>query len=107
MEDWEGDEGAMDSELGEDFARDLFHFIQSSPQPWTNRRIFKLAAEERFRGINKCVLRAHISTMLLTMRKTAQHLMNTSVASGTPEASSRAAVILLNMEAVTQFTNID
>jgi len=107
MDDLEGDDGAMDSELGEDFARDLFHFIQSSPQPWTNQRIFVSAAEGRFRGINECVLKAHISTMLLTMRKTAQHLMNTSVASGTPEASSRAAVIHLNMEAVTQFTSID
>jgi len=107
MEDWEGDEGFIDFELGEDFARDLLQFIQLSPQPWTNRRIFVSAAEGRFRKINECVLRAYVSTMLLTMQKTAQHLINTSVASGTSEASSRAAVIHLNIDAVTQFTNID
>jgi len=106
MEEWEGDEGDRDADLGEDFARDLFQFAQASPQPRTNRRIFVAAAEGRFRGVNECVLRSHISTMLLTMRKTAQHLMNSSVASGTPDASSRAAVIHLNMDVVTQFTNI-
>jgi len=36
MEESEGDEGDRDADLGEDFARDLFQFVQASHQPWTN-----------------------------------------------------------------------
>jgi len=63
-----------------------------------------LAAKLKFRGTNECALQSHINTMLITMRKTAQSILQDSAESGIPVAGSQAAIIHVNMDFVNQLT---
>jgi len=100
---WDDDLGEANEEPDEDFVEDLFRLIKATPEPWTTRNLF-LAAAVKFCGTNECVLRSHINTMLITMRKTGQCILKNSAESGAPVQGSRAAIIHLNMDTVNQFT---
>jgi len=100
---WDDDLGEDNEEPDEDFAEDLFRFIKTLPQPWTSKKVY-LAAADKFRGTNECVLQSHVNTMLVTMGKTAQCIFKDSAESGNPIAGSRAATIHINMDTVNEFT---
>jgi len=100
---WNDDLGKDNEEPDEDFAKDLFHFIKTLPQPWTSRKVY-LAAALKFRGTNECVLQSHVNIMLVTMRKTAQSILKDSAERGAPIAGSRAAIMHINMDSVNEFT---
>jgi len=74
-----GDDIDMDGEL-EDLDEQLYHLIQiiPPPPPWTVARVLRLAVIS-FPDRAPWYLRSVISTILFTMRKTAQHILMQSV----------------------------
>jgi len=86
----------------EDLADDLFRFIQRTPLSWTTNRVVQAASTE-FPDVDRVLMGATISTILLAMRKTALHILFTSIESGRRDVGSKGVVIPLNMGVITQF----
>jgi len=99
---WDDDLGEDNEEPDEDFAKDLFRFIKTLPQPWTSKKVY-LAAALKFPGENECVLQSQVNTMLVTMRKTAQSIRKDSAERGAPIEGRRAAIIQISMDSVNEF----
>jgi len=86
----------------EDLDDQLFHLIQSIPAPWTVARILRLAVIS-FPDRVTWYLQMKISTILLTMRKTAQHILMRSIRSAPAVNPLTAMTVPLDMDVVAQY----
>jgi len=93
--------------MGEDadVADGIFAFICRRPQPWTLARLCRVAATGKFKEVDRMVLHATIAATLLSMRKTAQHIMMASVRRGAPKHPNRATAIYLTSDVVDIYCN--
>jgi len=82
-----------------DLADDLYSFIRRTPLPWTQARIMQVALAE-FRGVERDTLRATVAGVLAGMKKTAQHILMTSIRNGPPHRGGSAAVIYLDTDTI-------
>jgi len=58
-----------------------------------------------FRSVDRDILKATISAMLVGMQKTAQHILMASIRNGTPHRGGRATVINLDTDVVDIYVN--
>jgi len=86
----------------EDMDDQLFHLIQDVPAPWTVARVLCLAIV-LFPDRAPWYLRIKISTLLLTMRKTAQHILMRSIRNAPAVNPLTAMTVPLEMEVVAQY----
>jgi len=76
--DEDTEEDCKGMEYDTDLAEDVYYYILGAPQVWTVGRIFR-AAVKKFTGSDRPTLHARIVATLVTMRKTAQHVLMASI----------------------------
>jgi len=86
----------------EDLDDQLFHLIQTVPAPWTIARALRLAVVT-FPDLAPWYLRMKISTIILTMRKTAQHILMRSIRNTPAVNPLTAMTVPLDMDVVAQY----
>jgi len=86
----------------EDMDDQLFHLIHDVPAPWTMARVLRLAIVS-FADRAPWYLRMKISTILLTMRKTAQHILMRSIRNAPAVNPLAAMTAPLDMDVVAQY----
>jgi len=96
-EEAEGDCKGM--EYDTDLAEDVYYYILEAPQPWTVGRIFR-AAIKKFTGTDRASLHATIVATLVTMRKTAQHVLMSSIRAGPPSPNDPAIPVYMDLSQV-------
>jgi len=100
-----GEEGrGGDLDIGgdlEDLDDQLFHIIQTVPTPCTIARALRLAVVA-FPDRAPWYLRMKISTIVLTMRKTAQHILMRSIRNAPAVNPLTAMTVPLDMDVVAQ-----
>jgi len=80
----------------------LFQLIQTVPAPWTIARALRLAVVT-FLDQAPRYLRMNISTILLTIRKTAQHILMRSIRNAPAVNPLTAMTVPLDMDVVAQY----
>jgi len=80
----------------------LFHLMQDVPAPLTVARVLLLAIVS-FPDRAPWYLRMKISTILLTMRKTAQHILMRSIRNAPAVNLLTAMTVPLDMDVVAQY----
>jgi len=81
--DKDTEEDCKDMQYDTDLAEDVYYYILKAPQPWTVGRIYR-AAIRTFTGTDRPTLHATIVATLVTLRKTAQHVLMSSIRTGAP-----------------------
>jgi len=94
-----GDDLDMDGEL-EDLDEQLYHLIQTIPAPWTVAHVLRLAVIS-FPDRAPWYLRSVISTIFLTLRKTAQHILMQSIRRAPAVNPLTTMTVPLDMDVVT------
>jgi len=82
-----------------DLAEDVYYFILGAAQPWTVGRIFR-AASRKFMGTDRSTLHATIVATLVTMRKTAQHVLMSSIRAGPPSPHDPAIPVYMDLSQI-------
>jgi len=86
----------------EDLDDQLFHLIQAVPAPSTIERALRLAVVT-FPDRAPWYLRMKISTIILTMRKTAQHILMRSIRNAPAVNPLTAMTVPLDMDVIAQY----
>jgi len=99
--DMEGDaeEDYKGMDYDTDLAEEVYYYILGATQPWTVGRIFQ-AATKKFTGTDQSALHATIVATLVTMRKTAQHVLMLSIRAGPPSLQDPAILVYLDLSQV-------
>jgi len=93
------EEDCKGMEYDTDFAEDVYYYILEAPQPWTVGRIFR-AAVKKFIGTDRPTFHATIVATLVTMRKTAQHVLMSSIRAGPPSPDDAAIPVYMDLSQV-------
>jgi len=105
IQELEDEAEAMDPDT--DLADDVFNLIRNTPPPWSTGQIFRLAMRQ-FRKVDRITLRATIVAVLYTMRKTAQHILMSSIRHGNTRDADQASTIHLDLDVADMYSvNID
>jgi len=101
IQELEDEAEAMDPDT--DVGDDVFNLIRETPPPWSMGRIFRLAMRQ-FRNVDRITLRATIVAILYTMRKTAQHILMSSIRHGNTRDADHASTIHLDLDVVDMYS---
>jgi len=97
--DEDAEEDCKGMEYDTDLAEDVYYYILGATQPWTVGRIFR-APVKKFTGTDRSTLHATIVATLVTMRKTAQHVLMSSIRAGTPSPDDPAIPVYMDLSQV-------
>jgi len=81
--DEDTEEDCKGMEYDTDLAEDVYYYILGAPQPLTVGQIFR-AVVKKFTGTDRPTLHATIAATLVSMRKTAQHVLMANIRAGPP-----------------------
>jgi len=82
-----------------DLAEDVYYYILRAPQPWTVGRIYR-AAIKTFTGTDRPTLHATIVVIFVIMRKTAKHVLMSSIRAGVPSPDDLAVTVHMDLSQV-------
>jgi len=97
--DGDAEEDCKGMEYDTDLAENVYYYILGATQPWTVVRIFR-AAVKKFTGTDRSTLLATIVATLVTMRKTAQHVLMSSIRAGPPSPDDPAIPVYMDLSQV-------
>jgi len=97
--DRDAEEDCKGMEYDMDLAEDVYYHILGATQPWTVGRIFR-AAVKKFTRTFRSTLHATIVATLVTMRKTAQHVLMSSIRAGPPSPDDPAIPVYMDLSQV-------
>jgi len=97
--------GSDDDDGVEDIYDQLYRIIDSTPLPWTISRALRIAIQ-KYPQRAPWYLRMKISTIIMTMRRTADNILTRSIRTAPAVNPQTTMIVPLNLDVVTRYFDI-